>query len=157
MTDEVKSEILKMSFGELVDYLSTTGIAVPMKALTAITQRLYEIALYDHRVLIENRKAAWEYLDTVKALVEEGFKDRPEAVAAYKAANRQMEEGARKIGFGSLCWLVEENGISGTDELVVFISQPEHGPLLDDFFSVVGPELADELKAEMARSAKLVF
>ena len=37
MTDEVKSEILKMSFDELVDYLSTTGIAVPMKVLTAIT------------------------------------------------------------------------------------------------------------------------
>jgi hypothetical protein len=53
--------------------------------------------------------------------------------------------------------LVEENGLSGLDELARFIARPEHGPLLEEYFSVLGPELATHLKHEVARISKVIL
>jgi hypothetical protein len=122
-----------------------------MPVYTALTRRLYEIALYDHRVPYEHRKDAWERLDTVKALVEDGLKHLPDAVAQYRAANRAMEEGVHRFGLGSLGWLIQENGISGTEEMVRFIARPEHAHLLEVFYSTLAPETAALLKQEVAR------
>jgi len=72
------------------------------------------------------------------------FKDKPDVLANYRAGNREMEDGARKCGIDSLQWLIEG-------------ARPEHGPLLEEFFSVLGPELATHLKQEVARICKVIL
>lgn len=160
MADEyaqAKDAILKMSFAEISRYLNEMSISVPMPVYSALTQRLYEIALYDHHVPVEQRREALEYLDTVKAIVESGFKEKPDALTYYRAGNREMEDGARKCGIGTLAWLIEENGISSDDELVRFLARPESGPLLEEYFATLGPELATQLKQEVERISKLIL
>jgi hypothetical protein len=151
MTADVKTAIAQMSYVEIVHYMKETSIEAPMPVYTALTQRLYEIALFDHHVPYEHRKDAWELLDTVKAFFEEGLKHLPNVVAQYRDANWEMEEGAHRIGIGSLAWLIEENGISDTEELVRFIARPEHAHLLEVFYSTLPSDTAALLKQEMAR------
>ena len=79
----------------------------PMWVWSALTQRLYEIALYENHVLAEHRKDTLERLATVKALVEERYKDEPEVVMSYREANRSMGEEFRQIGVGSLTLQVQ--------------------------------------------------
>jgi len=116
---------------------------------TVVTQRLYEVALFDNHVPTEQRISALELLETVKWIVETGRKDTS-AIAAYRGANAAIEDGATRRGVGSLAWLIKENRMESTEELIQFIALPEHAPLLDDFYETVGPELAVALKAAVA-------
>jgi hypothetical protein len=97
----------------------------PMWVWSALTQRLYQIGLYENHDLAEHRNDTLERLATVKALVEERYKDEPEVVMRYREANRSMGEEFRQIGVGSLAWQVQELGISGDDNLLRFISRPK--------------------------------
>lgn len=152
MTADDKDTIAQMSYAEIVRYMDGMNIQQsPMRVWTALTQRLYEISIYDHHVPYDARKDAWERLDTVKFVVERGFKQLPEAIANYRAANRAMEEGAFQVGIASLGWLVEESGVSSTEELIAFITRPEYADLLETFYSTLGPEISARLRQEVAR------
>jgi hypothetical protein len=127
-----------MSFAELTGLMSGLKVDLPMPIHTALTQRLYEIALFDHHVALEDRAAAREWLDQVKSFVETGFKDHPEAFTAYRMANQEMESAVSQFGVGSLAWLVEEHSINNTADLVNFIARPEYAHLLEAFYETVG-------------------
>jgi hypothetical protein len=60
-----------------------------------------------------------------------------------------MESVARYIGVGSLRWLLKENNIRGEAEMIEYIVRPDHRHLLDDFYVVTGPDLADQIKAKL--------
>jgi hypothetical protein len=53
-------------------------------------------------------------------------------------------------GVGSLAWLIKESHIDSMEELIRFVSSPEHALLLDGFYETVGPEMAVALKAAIA-------
>jgi hypothetical protein len=146
MTTDVKTAIAQMSYAELVRFMSELTGEASMPVCTALTQRLYEIALYDNHVPDEHRKNAWELLAIVKASVEEGLGHLPNAIAQYRVANQKMEDEVHRIGIGSLSWLILENEITDTEELIRFIARPEHAHLLEVFYSTLEPELAAQLK-----------
>jgi hypothetical protein len=136
----MKEDILGMSLLELASVCTT------------ITRRLYMISLYDNHVPNGHREAAAKLLEMVKSTVEETFKDNPKELMAYREANSSMEEGARKLGVGSLAWKILEYGIP-SDEMVAFIARPEHRHLLDDFFPTLGRELAEQVRRKVEHHA----
>ena len=160
MAANPKGAIARMSYAEIarcMDWVLHADQEVwkaPMWVWSALTQRLYEIALYENHVLAEHRKDTLERLATVKALVEERYKDEPEVVMRYREANRLMGEEFGRLGVGSLAWQVQELGISGDGDLLRFISRPENAPLLQDYLSTLGPELAGQFRAAMARQTQ---
>jgi len=146
----IQNAVSALSFPLLERFVSGLRVDTPMPICKAVTQRLYDVALFDNHVPMEQRISALELLETVKGIVETGWKDVPRAIAAYRGANAAIEDGAPRMGVGSLAWLIKENRIESTDELIQFIALPEHAPLLDDFYETVGPELAVALKAAVA-------
>ena len=149
---DVKTEILQMSFPQLLGYVNDMDNLASMPVCTALTQRLYEIALYDNHVPKEFREGALELLQILKSTVENTFKDNPTLLASYKQINTDMEENARRTGVGSLAWLILEHRISQNDDdkFISFLSRPEHRELLEDFYSIVGPEIATQIKQKLA-------
>jgi hypothetical protein len=153
MTDvehELKRAISEMSYGQLERFMSGLKADAPMAISAAVTQRLYEIVLYDNHVPVADRKAAWEWLGTVKAIVETGYREKPAAVAAYRAANEHMEDNARLIGIGTLPWLIAEHGVEGAEALIEFVMRPEHEPLLENFYVASG-EHGEALREDIER------
>jgi hypothetical protein len=144
---EIQNAIGAMPFPMLERFVSGLRVNAPMPICTAVTQRLYEVALFDNHVPTEQRISALELLESVKRIVETGWKDHPNAIAAYEVANAAIEDRATRVGVGSLAWLIKENRIASTEELIQFIALPEHAPLLDNFYETVGPEVAVALKA----------
>src|SRR5271169_6201337 len=136
-----------ISFPLLKRFVSGLRLDTPIPICTAVTRRLYEIALFDNHVPAEQRISALELLETVKWTVETGWQDNPRAIEAYRGANAAIEDRATRVGVGSLSWLIEENRIESTEELIQFIALPEHALLLDTFYETVGAELAVALKA----------
>jgi len=150
---ETAEAILKMSYAEILRYLDAVRLqSRPLSVCSALTQRLYEIVLYDHHVPNADRQGAWEHLRTVKAVVEEGFKHSPDTVAKYRADNEAMEEGARKFGLGTMPWLIKENRIESTEDLIRFITRPEYRRRLEELCAVLEPEVAARLRQEVARA-----
>jgi hypothetical protein len=151
MTTDGDNAIGQMSYEEMVLYLNGLNLQSPMPIWTALTQRLYEIALFDHHVPYEHRMDALERLDTVKAFVKEGFKELPDAVANYTATNKFLEEMAHKTGIGSLGWLIKEHGPFTDEDMFRFIARPEHADLRETFYSILEPETAAMLRENVAR------
>ena len=137
-----------MSFPDMADYIQQLGDFMTPKEGFALTKRLYEIALYDNHVEKENRMGALRLLDTLKTTMESVM--TPELLDAYKKANAYMEDNVRRLGIGSLAWLIEEHHVSG-DEMIPFIARPEHSPLLDDFFTGLSPANAEDMKIQVER------
>ena len=137
-----------MSFADLAKYIPQLPDFVTLKEGTALTKRLYEIALYDNRVEKEHRIGALKLLETLKATLESVL--TPEAVEQYRKANAYMEDNVRRLGIGSLAWLVEEQQVP-KDDLIPFIARPEHSQLLEKYFSLLSPAVAEAVKAELER------
>jgi hypothetical protein len=101
MSADSKEAIARMSYADVarcmdwVLHADQTVWKAPMWMWSALTQRLYKIALYENHVLAEHRKDTLERLTTVKSLVEERYKDEPEVVTRYREANRSMGEEFR--------------------------------------------------------------
>ncbi|MGH8738094.1 MAG: hypothetical protein ACREVC_12110 [Burkholderiales bacterium] len=135
-----------MSFPDIRDYVRQLPELITPQQATALTKRLYEIALYDNRIEKEQRIAALQLLDVLKSSVESVM--TPEFIEAYRQANAQMEEGVPRFGVGSLTWLIEENQIPN-DEIVPFIARPEHTELLEDFFAALNAKTAEALRTQL--------
>lgn len=135
-----------MSFPDMADYIRQLPELMTPKEGFALTKRLYEIALYDHHVEKEHRMGALRLLDTVKTTLESVM--APELIEAYRKANAYMEDNVHRHGINSLAWLIEEQQIP-KDHLIPFIARPEHGKLLDNFFDVLDPAIAEKLKLEL--------
>jgi hypothetical protein len=136
----------KMSFSEILLIIPKMNELVSMRYITALTKRLYEIALYDNHVPDEHRAAALELIETLKLTVERSL--TPEVIKAYRDANTFMESKVHSLGVGSLAWLIQEYSIP-PHEIVNFIAKPEYKNLLEDFLLTISPELADKIKLEL--------
>ena len=140
-----------MSYEEIAAFMTEIdGRDVARKYGGRLTQRLYEIALYDNHLPDAHREGARKLLDLVKGTMEIWLSHSPEALAKYREANANMEEGAKHVGVGSLAWLLAENKISGDAEMTEFVARPEHRHLRDDFYATLGPDVAEKVKAKVA-------
>jgi len=135
-----------MSFPDIAEHIQRFGEFITPQQGTALTKRLYEIALYDHHVEKEHRTGALRLLEAVKSSMESVM--TPELVNAYRNANAHMEDNVRRIGINSLAWLIEEHRVSD-DQLIPFIARPEHSELLEEFFAVLSPTNADSIKVQL--------
>ena len=135
-----------MSFPDVADYIQQLGDFITPQQGSALTKRLYEIALYDHHVEKEHRMGALRLLDALKTSMESVM--TPEPMEAYRKANAHMEDNVRRIGIGSLAWLIEEHQVPG-DEIIQFIARPEHSQLLEEFFTVLSPANAEAMRAQL--------
>jgi hypothetical protein len=143
---EIRNAVSAMSILALERFVSGWAANTPLPICAAVTQRLYEVALFENHVPLEQRISALELLETVKLIVETSWKDSG-AVATYRSANVETEGRAKRLGIGSLAWLIKENCIDSIEELIRYVSLPEHALLLDDFYETVGPEMTVALKA----------
>jgi len=134
--DEIKSAIDKMSLDEILVYVSSLEDNVTSVPFGTLTKRLYEIAYFDHHIPTEKREAAVQLLGSVKQDVKESFKDHPDLLNAYQAANQFMEDNIIKFGYGSLAWLSEENQIKAKD-IIGYVMKPEHGHLLSEYLKIM--------------------
>lgn len=137
-----------MSFTEILEHVAGLHGPMTMEHTSALTKRLYEIALYDNHVQQEDREGASKLLESLKASAEDVMRDNAQALEAYRAANAFMEENARRFGVGSLGWLIEERRVP-PDKVVEFIANPEYSHLLSDFFSVLEPKTVEHIKVEL--------
>ncbi|WP_297504811.1 hypothetical protein [Ferrovum sp.] len=135
-----------MSFQDILEYVTQLPELMTIPQGTAITKRLYEIALYDNHVAKEDRTNALQLLETVKSSMESVMS--PESIDAYRKANAHMEGGVCRLGIGSLVWLINEHQISH-EEIVPFIARPEHSQLREDFFTVLSPANNAEIKVQL--------
>jgi hypothetical protein len=143
--------VSQMTFNEIADYMGRIAGRTAAAHGGALTQRLYEIALYDNHVPKSHRDGALELLELIKGTMEIYYGNSPEALKSYREANAFMEENARQIGVGSLAWLVVEKGPMSDDELVRFVTLPEYRELLPDINLTLGPEVAKRVTEELAR------
>jgi hypothetical protein len=141
----------QMSFSEIADYVGRINDQTVTADGRALTRRLYEIALYDHHVHKSHREGALQLLRRIKRTMEIYYEDSPDSLTIYREVNALMEENARRVGLGSLAWLVLEKGPMSDKEFVRFVTLPEHRELLPNFFSILGPELAMQLNQALTQ------
>ena len=150
MLEQIGPPIGQMSFSEIADYLGRINDQTAAAHGRALTRRLYEIALYDHHVHESHREGALQLLTRIKRTMEVHY-DSPDSLTIYREVNALMEENARRVGVGSLVWLVLEKGPMSDDEFVRFVTLPQHRELLPNFFSILGPDLAMQLNQALIR------
>jgi hypothetical protein len=66
--------------------------------------------------------------------------------AASREAAAMTITKEESFGVGSLAWLLREHKITDTAEMLTFISLPQHSELLDKFYEMLTPELAEKIK-----------
>jgi hypothetical protein len=139
-----------MSFEQIAAFMSSVDGRTAARYGGSLTQRLYEIALYDNHLPQAHREGASELLRVIKGTMEIALSHSPEALAKYREANAFMEKEASRIGVGSLGWLLTENKISDEAEMIEFVARPEHRHLREDFYETLGADLAEKVKAKLA-------
>jgi hypothetical protein len=87
-----------MSFPDICEHMPHLPEMITLGNGSALTKRLYEIALYDHNVTEEHRTGALRLLETLKDSMESSMKDNPEGLEAYRKANAFMEANGSRIG-----------------------------------------------------------
>jgi hypothetical protein len=142
----------QMSFSEIADYVGRINDQTVIAHGRALTRRLYEIALYDHHVHKSHREGAFQLLRQIKRTMEIHYEDSPDSLTIYREVNALMEENARRVGVGSLVWLVLEKGPMSDEEFVRFVTLPKHRELLPNFFSILGSELAMRLNKALTQT-----
>lgn len=150
LTQQPLPSVEQMSFEQILAHIVSLDGAMPIGLATSLVRRLYEIALYDHHVPIEQRKNAYQLLEGVKADLETTLAENPGALEAFRNANKHMEGNVRYIGVDSLAWTIKENNISD-NQIVSFVMRPEHGHLLADFLVTLEPSVVESVKTQLIR------
>jgi hypothetical protein len=139
----------QMSVDEILAYAQALeGLSV--KQTSALLQRLYDIAFFDHHVLPQHRDVAQRLAEALNTDWETAISDNPEALASLKRANNKVLENVRLGGIGSLFWKIEEEGISSADTLA-YAMRPEHRHLVPDYFEVTGKEYVLQFRKEFVQ------
>lgn len=145
-SDETQAVLIdSMSFPEILQLVQNLPEFIEIKQGTALTKRLYEIALYENHVSAEHRAAAVKLLKSLMQSMEASLANNPEGLAAYRKANAYMEDNVRRHGLGSLSWLIVENRIAPED-ILPYVTRPEHLQLLEDFYSSLAPADRDKIR-----------
>ena len=151
---EKKPEFDAMNIMQVVEYIQqgrkqgkdfTTGTAIPM------TKRLFEIAYFDYGVSEKERLVAEEILGALIETVENSLSSNPEALQAYRTANKFQIGMIELHGIGSLSWKIQAPGISGEDVIKILID-PSSGPLIPNFLKAVPAENWDQDKGNVIKA-----
>jgi len=147
-----EAPIDEMTFEEIARYFAASDVDTTVRNGSALTQRLYFIALYENRIPEKHREGALRLLELHKRTMEAAYAHSPEALLKYREANAYLEENAKLAGVGSLGWLVVENGPMSDDELVDFITRPEYRDLLPDFCSSLAPSVLAKVMTKLTQN-----
>lgn len=150
LTDLRSPDLQHMSMEQLVAHIDSLASTTPVSHATALTKRLYEIALYDNKIPAIHREIALKLLGTLKSSIETSLAGNPEATDAFRKANCFMEDNVRRFGVGSLVWLLDEHSIPAA-EITSFVMRPEHGHLLADFLPSLTDDGVTSVKPELVR------
>jgi hypothetical protein len=151
MPEQNSLPIDQMSFSDIAYYVGQINDQTTAVHGTALTRRLYEIALYDHHLPDSHREGALKLLKRIKRIMEIHYERSPNSLLLYRVGNTFMEETAGRVGMGSLAWLILEKGPMSDAKFVQFVTLPEHRKLLPNFYSILGPELAMRLNEALAQ------
>lgn len=138
-----------LTFYETLHYMKAVlGPDAPANRVTGIMRRLYDLALVDHHISDEERNIALTLAGALEADVEVGLQGNPEGLKSFREAVTYHKESARRCGFGSLQWKIEERGIPAAD-IIEFIAREEHSALLPAFLEMLGPDVIRKTRTEI--------
>lgn len=137
------SSIETMSLEQILAYIKNLPKNTELRNVITITERLYNIAYFDHHIDIRERNVAIKLLDPLKKDVEEVLKNNPVALEAYREANKLNDDRILYVGYGSLSWKIKENNISA-DQVISYMMRKDNGPLLKRFLET----LEDKVKKD---------
>ena len=120
----------------------------------AIFRRLQEIALIDNHVPEEQRDTARKLADALAADLEILFSNDPQKLALFKTEVDETRELARRGGYGSLVWRLNEYPMSSA-EVLPYVMKPEHRHLVPDFLEIMGPDKIASMKHLMVQQLVL--
>ena len=143
-----------MSLDQILEYSNNLPETTTIGTLVRITQRLWDIAFFDHHIPIQKRRTAIRILEPLIKDVEDGLKNNPDTLRTYKQANKAKEAEIAYFGYGSLKWKIEENNIP-PEQLVRYIMTIENAPLLNNYFELLGEQA--KKKAMPALIRELIY
>lgn len=135
LTDEPFLDSLNSQ--EILDHLHEMVAGNPtFNKLLDVMRRLYDVAYSDHGVSIEDRDLASSAAEAVKSSLEETRRDDPKGLKTLHSAVDTHKEWARKYGFGTLYWIMNDQGILPSD-MFDFVTKKEHSVLLPAFLELL--------------------
>jgi hypothetical protein len=140
----------EMTFEDIARYFAASDVDTTVRNGSALTQRLYFIALYENHIPEKHREGALELLNLHKQTMEAVYTHSPEALRKYREANAYLEDNAKLAGVGSLGWLVIENEPMSDDEFVDFITRPEYRDLLPNFCANLAPSVFAKVMTKLS-------
>lgn len=131
--------IEEMSLAEVIEMVRD-GRAMTARELIDVARRVTDIAFFDHGISDQDRAVALELLPSLDADLEASLKAEPGAWEGYKEAAAHHRGTARHYGYGSLQWLMDEQGVESA-EVIPFIAREEHAHLLPALLEMMEPDV----------------
>jgi hypothetical protein len=146
-SEPARPPIDEMTIMQVFDFLRTAGGAGGKASeMIAAFRRLTELALFEHGIPDAERNAALEVATSLHTDIQAVLANDPEGLNAFEEAADFHLSHARHSGYGSLHWLMEEQGI-GAAEVIEFIARPEHVELLPAYLEMMEPEVIAQIRA----------
>ena len=138
-------QLLEYSAQKKSNFTANTGIEM--------TKRLFEIAYFDYDVSDKERQMAGKLLGALIQDLENGLSSNPEALQAYRAANKYNIDRIELHGIGSLAWKIRAPGISGEDVIRMVIDSSS-GPLIPNFLKAMPEETWGQIKGDVIKALR---
>ncbi len=129
------SSIETKSIDQIIAYLNNLPENTKLP-FVKLTERLWDIAFFDHHIPIQKRRTAIKLLESLIKDVEEALKNNPDTLRLYREANKRKEYEISYFGKGSLRWKIEENNITA-DHFIRYMMRKDNGPFLKIFLETL--------------------
>ena len=139
-----------MSLDQIVAYVKNLPENTKGGTFVKLTERLWDIAFFDHHIPIQKRRTAISVLEALIKDVEKAFNNYPDTLRLYRQANKLKEDEISYFGYGSLQWKIEENNIP-PDQVHRYIMTIENAPLLNNYFEHLGEKTKEKAMPALIR------
>ena len=134
-----------MTLTEVIGFIRPHNESLAAKDAIAAARRLTDIAFFEHGVSNEEREFALGLIPALDADIEAALKDEPGAFEAYQEAVAYHRGNARHCGYGSLQWMMDEQGVEAA-EVIPFMAREEHAELLPALLEMFEPEFIRDIR-----------
>lgn len=143
-----KKPVEEMSLVEIAAFIRSNQDDMPARGLIQVSERLTEIAFFDHETTNDERLLALELIPAVDTDIETGLADNPEALQSYREAVEFHRGAIRHSGYGSLHWIMEENQVEA-GEVIPFIAASEYAQLLPAYLEMMEPAIILQIRSAL--------